>query len=173
MHTESKILIIIPARGGSKGIPRKNLRLLNGRPLISYSIKTALASKHHPMVVVTSDDQEILTVAAKCGARTHLRHPDLSGDGVTLDPVVYELQEQLSDADIVVTLQPTSPLLRPETLDSAIDRLIADDGVDTIISVIEDTHLTWRKDGERYVPNYAKGSTGSIFRRRSRRPAVL
>ena len=71
--SSANILLIIPARGGSKGIPRKNMRLLNGKPLIYYSIKTALASKIDLDVYVSSDDDEILNFASKLKAKTHKR----------------------------------------------------------------------------------------------------
>ena len=72
----NNILVVIPARGGSKGIPRKNLRLLNGKPLIYYAITTALNSNYTPDVYVSSEDEEILSTAILFGAKTHKR--DLS-----------------------------------------------------------------------------------------------
>ena len=74
------VLVIIPARGGSKGIPRKNLRALAGRPLVYYSINQALASKNKPDVYVASDDQEILTIAKKIGAKVVSREKTDSND---------------------------------------------------------------------------------------------
>ena len=84
-----KILVIIPARGGSKGIPQKNLRSLNKKPLIYYSIKNALNSKFKPDVYVTSDNFEILTISKQLGAKTLKRNTKLSNDSVTLDPVIF------------------------------------------------------------------------------------
>ena len=72
------ILIVIPARGGSKGIPRKNLRNLNGKPLISYAIKTALSSKYKPEIYVSSDDDEILHIAGKYGAKLYKRDKSIA-----------------------------------------------------------------------------------------------
>ncbi len=157
---EPGVLVVIPARGGSKGIPRKNLRTLVGKPLIQYSIETALASSYAPVVVVSTDDDEIEVVARRSGALVHRRSEALGGDAVTLDPVIHDalLAQEAAGAgfDVVVTVQPTSPLLRTESLDEAVRTLLNDPGLDTIISAKDATHLTWRRDGERFVPNYEK-----------------
>lgn len=155
------ILIIIPARGGSKGIPRKNLRSLGGKPLIAYAVSTALVSDYHPDVVVSSDDDEILNIAKMLGAETHMREAGIANDTATLDPVIYDAYRHVSKAkgkvyDVVVTMQPTSPLLKTISLDSALRRFELDADLDTLISAKEDTHLTWLHDGEKYVPNYQK-----------------
>lgn len=155
----ASILVVIPARGGSKGIPRKNLRALAGRPLLSYAIETSLGSKHAPTVCVSSDDDEILGLATKFGVVTHRRGPASSGDAATLDPVVHEATRDVERTsgcryDIVVTLQPTSPLLRTVTLDRALDRLLDEPGLDTLIAAKEDTHLRWRKEGNGFAPAY-------------------
>lgn len=156
-----RTVIIIPARGGSKGIPRKNLRSLGGRPLIAYAIATALATRHDADVFVTSDDPEILTVASKLGARVHRRADALAGDAATLDEVIIGAYEEICALsghryDLVVTLQPTSPLLSVETLDEAIDTFVADPALETLLSGRDDTHLTWGREGERFVPRYVK-----------------
>lgn len=153
------VLIIIPARGGSKGIPRKNLRLLFGKPLIYYSITTALKSRYNPTVIVTTEDDEIALIANKFGAEVHKRPMSLADDKSTLDPVIYnalQFAEKSNNKkfDIIVTLQPTSPLLEIESLDSGIEKLITQELTDTVISVRDDTHLSWAiKDGK-YFPNY-------------------
>jgi CMP-N-acetylneuraminic acid synthetase/spore coat polysaccharide biosynthesis predicted glycosyltransferase SpsG len=155
------ILVVIPARGGSKGIPRKNLRPLGGRPLIGHAIETALSSSHAPEVWVTSEDPEILAISAKLGARTHARDPRLAADETTLDGVVHDAYQAASAGrsaafDLVVTLQPTSPLLTTASLDAAIGLLLEDPDVDTVISATDATHLTWRRvDGE-FLPNYER-----------------
>ena len=119
------ILVIIPARGGSKGIPRKNLRSLCGKPLIYYSIKNALSSRFKPDVYVSSEDNEILSIAKKLGAKTIQRENRDSEDVTTLDPVIYKgwQKAEISERkiyDIVVTLQPTSPIRLPGTLDQCL-----------------------------------------------------
>lgn len=156
-----RVLIIIPARGGSKGIPRKNLRSLAGEPLITYSIKTAISSVHQPLVVVSTDDEEIGVVAEKSGAKVHMRPHGLAVDGATLDPVVFEAVESLESVegysfDLVVTQQPTSPLLKTMSLDTAIAHMLGDPSIDTTISVARDAHLSWRLVQGRFTPNYAE-----------------
>jgi CMP-N-acetylneuraminic acid synthetase/spore coat polysaccharide biosynthesis predicted glycosyltransferase SpsG len=159
INQTSRILIIIAARGGSKGIPRKNLRLLNGYPLIYYAIKNSLASSYKPDVYLTSEDDEILTIAQKFGAKIHKRPETLSDDLTTLDPVILDAyltikKKEIKEYDIVATIQPTSPLLSTRTIDSAIEVFIKDKRVDTLISATDDTHLTWRKVDNKYIPNY-------------------
>ena len=158
---QKKILVIIPARGGSKGIPRKNLRSLNGKPLIFYAITNAKSiNVGDTDIYVSSDDDEILTIASKFAAKTLKREAVNAGDAVTLDPVIYDAFtkiEKIEDKeyDLVITLQPTSPLLKPQSLNAAIKKLL-DEGIDTLISGIYDTHLTWLKQGSVFVPNYKK-----------------
>ena len=107
-----KTLVVIPARGGSKGIPRKNVRFMAGRPLISYAISCAKNSKNQFEVVVTSDDEEIKLVASKYGAQIVDRPASLAGDKITLDPVIYQAVEFMETKkgyryDYVITMQPT------------------------------------------------------------------
>ena len=154
-----KILAVIPARGGSKGIPRKNVRFIGGKPLIAHVITTALQSKYDIEVVVTSDDEEVLMIAEKYGATALERPAELATDVVTLDPVIFHAVKTMEDAgnafDIVITIQPTSPLLSVQTFDNAIDEFV-EKGHDTVISGVNHPHLSWTfKDGE-YVPNYTE-----------------
>lgn len=154
------ILVVIPARGGSKGIPRKNLRLLNNKPLISYAIETAKSSQYVDDVVVTTDDSQIALIAEKFGASVVRRSQDLAQDDTLLDPVIYDAMIQkekqaFDEYDIIITLQPTSPLIKIQTLDRAIEKF-KDFSLDSVISVVDDRHLSWGYDEEnqRYFPNY-------------------
>lgn len=154
------ILAVIPARGGSKGIPRKNLRLLNGKPLIYYTINSALKSKFDIDIYVTSDDDEILHTAKTFGAKVRKREPSISDDKSTLDPVIYDCytyakEIEKKEFELILTLQPTSPLLKSSSIDKAIEMMISGD-FDTIISAKDDTHLSWKKDGDKFIPNYEK-----------------
>ena len=120
-----EILAVIPARGGSKGIPRKNVRLIAGKPLIYYAIRNAKQCELITDVAVSSDDEEILTIAENYHAAALNRSSALAQDAVTLDPVIFDAVEQMEKRenkryDIVITLQPTSPVLRCETLTAAI-----------------------------------------------------
>lgn len=155
------ILIVIPARGGSKGIPRKNLRLLAGKPLIYYSIKTALNSKFNVDVYVSSEDSEILNTASQFGAKLHKRDLSIADDKSTLDPVIYSCFEHAKkkenkEYDYIITMQPTSPLLKTKSLDNAIEKAISNKEIETIIAAKDSTHLSWRKEGETFLPNYRK-----------------
>lgn len=157
----NNILIVIPARGGSKGIPRKNLRLLGGNPLLYYSINNALSSKYDVDVYVSSEDDEILNTSLKFGAKTHKRNDSISKDETTLDPVIYSTylyakQKENKKYDLVVTMQPTSPLLNVKSLDKALDKMLEDLSIDTVIAAKDSTHLTWKKDNGKFVPNYLK-----------------
>jgi len=161
MIESHNILIVIPARGGSKGIPRKNLRTLADRPLIYFTIKTSQSIKNAADVYVSSEDLEILSISKKLGVKTIKREKCDSEDITTLDPVVYNALKHAEERekkvyDIVVTLQPTSPLLKVESLDSALNKIISKQDIDTVISCVNDTHLTWVKGEDGYYPNYEK-----------------
>jgi CMP-N-acetylneuraminic acid synthetase/spore coat polysaccharide biosynthesis predicted glycosyltransferase SpsG len=152
------VIAIIPARGGSKGIPRKNVRLLNGKPLIAYVIETAKRAKNIDKVVVSTEDEEIASVSKQYGAEVIMRPPELSTDEVPLDPVIdYTVKriEENFNVNIVVTIQPTSPLLKTETLEEIINKVQAED-LDTIITAVDDRHLAWNKIDNQFVPRYTK-----------------
>lgn len=160
MFNNNKILAVIPARGGSKGIPRKNIRLLKNKPLISYSINTAKSSKYIDDVIVTTDDAEIALISEKFGASVIRRSAELTGDEVPLDPVIYDAliqkeKQTFDEYDIVITMQPTSPFLKIETLDRVIEKF-EDFDVDNVISVRDDRHLNWGYDenNQKYFPLY-------------------
>lgn len=152
---EKKILAVIPARAGSKGIPNKNIRIIGGHPLIYYSIKNALQSKFITDIVVSTDSPEVRIVAEQMGVGCKWRDASLCGDAVTLDAVIADAVPADTKWDYVVTMQPTSPTLKVETLDGAISYALEKD-LDTVISVINAPHLSWgEKDGQK-VPLYAE-----------------
>ena len=134
-----KVLGIIPARGGSKGVPRKNIRLLAGKPLIVYTIETALAS-HLSEVIVSTDDEEIADVARKAGVRVpFLRPAELSGDAAKSIPVAQHALEFMEKAngiqyDACMLLQPTAPFRTVDDINKALD-ILAGSGADSVISV--------------------------------------
>ncbi|SFC52462.1 CMP-N-acetylneuraminic acid synthetase [Bacillus sp. OV322] len=152
------ILAVIPARGGSKGIPRKNVRLMNGKPLISYSIENAKSCEWITDVVITTDDEEIIGIAKLNTVAYVERLKELAEDNVTLDPVIYDAvlkmeKEKNIGYDFIVTLQPTSPLLKSSTLNNAIESFI-NSGMDTYISAVNIPHLSWSANESGYFPNY-------------------
>lgn len=154
------ILTIIPARGGSKGIPRKNIRMMAGKPLIAYVIQNALKSRYNLDVVVSTDDEEINRISAMFGAKIIERPRELARDDVILDPVVYHAttvmeRKRKTKYDVVITMQPTSPLLKVETLDRAIEFFIKEK-YDTVISGVNHPHLSWMIEDGMCVPRYKK-----------------
>ena len=155
-----KVLAIIPARGGSKGIPRKNLRPLAGKPLISYSIQCCLEATSIDRVVVSTDDEEIALFAKRFGADVLMRPKKLGSDATTLDPVIAHATEQIEQQwneqyDIVLTVQPTSPLLRTDDIDDALQCFANSQLVDTVLSVVDDRHLCWTIENEQPKPTYS------------------
>ena len=158
-NNKTSILVVIPARSGSKGIAQKNLRLLSNKPLIYYSIKNALLSKYKPDVYVSSEGAEILSLSKKFGAKTIERKLSDANDQTTLDPVVFKAWKKAESLekkkyDLVITIQPTSPLLEVNSIDSAITKIIENSKIDTIISAVKDEHLSWKIKNKKYVPNY-------------------
>lgn len=140
-----KVLALIPARGGSQVIPRKNIKLLKGKPLITYAIEVALQSCFHPRVVVSTDDEEIATVARSAGAEVpFLRPTELAEDETPTFPVVQHALQWLEQhegyqPDLVVLLQPTSPLRKPEHINQGI-KLLLQTNADSVVSVCEVEH---------------------------------
>ena len=149
-----KILAVIPARAGSKGIPNKNIRLINNHPLIYYAINNAISSELITDIVVSTDSPEVEIIAKQMNVKVKHRTADLSGDAITLDAVIYDVANEY-DADYVITMQPTSPTLKVSTLDKAIQYAIEHD-VDTLISAINNPHLAWIDEGGMRKPAYQK-----------------
>ena len=144
MHRNAaRVLAVIPARGGSKGVPRKNIRPVCGKPLMAYTIETALAARYlFHRIIVSTDDAEIADVARQYGAEApFLRPADLAGDHVPMLPVLQhavrfvEAQDDLV-LDWVCLLQPTDPLRLVGDIEEAI-RLGQAGGCDSVISVVQ------------------------------------
>jgi CMP-N-acetylneuraminic acid synthetase len=135
-----RALGVIPARGGSKRLPRKNIRNLNGAPLIAYTIEAAAGSRALTDWLVSSDDDEIMEAARNYGAPVHFkRPPELSGDQVRNNEVMLhaiDFMERKTGAayDIIVLLQPTCPIRDPAHIDKAVELLWASD-LPTVASV--------------------------------------
>ena len=135
-----RILTVIPARAGSKGVLNKNLRLLGGIPLIAHSIRMALSCDTPMRIVVSTDSEEIAEVARKEGAEVpFLRPAELAQDDVAIIPVIQHAMRFMDDQrwspDIVVSLQPTAPFTPALALDRGIHRLQDDDQIDSAVSV--------------------------------------
>lgn len=140
MYKEKTFLAIIPARGGSKRLPRKNVLDLAGKPLIAWSIEAAKESQYIDSVLVSSDDDEILSVAKRYGAQSVNRPKELASDtATTIDALVHVLENMKERYDYVVLLQPTSPLRGAKDIDEAIEYLF-EKKAKSIVSVCEMEH---------------------------------
>jgi CMP-N,N'-diacetyllegionaminic acid synthase len=126
---------LIPARGGSKGIPRKNLAPVAGKPLLAWTVDAARAATELTRVVVSTDDDEIASVA---GVEVLRRPAELAADETPMLDVVRHAVAELSP-DVLVLLQPTSPLRRAEHIDAAL-RLLLESGADAVVSVVVVPH---------------------------------
>jgi len=146
---------LIPARGGSKGIPRKNLAPLGGKPLIAWTIEAALGSEHVARAVVSTDDPELADVARSLGVDVLDRPPELAGDETPMRDVVAHAGRELVPETALVLLQPTSPLRTSRHVDDVVELLLAS-GADAVVSVVEVPHRygtasLLRIDGEQLV----------------------
>lgn len=147
------VLAIIPARGGSKGILRKNIRPLAGKPLVAWSIEAALAAKSVDRVIVSTDDAEIATIAREWGAEVpFLRPAELSGDQASSEAALLHVLERLAEGegykpDVIVFMQCTAPLTTPEDVDSAVARVTVD-GYDSAFAAVPFHYFLWKADGE-------------------------
>lgn len=142
MINEKKVLAIIPARGGSKGVPRKNIRLLCGKPLIAYTIESALKSIYIDRLIVSTDDDEIADISRKYGALVPFKRPaDLANDTAKAIGVVQHALKSMERFDeveysIVAYLEPPSPLKTTEDIDIAI-KMFYNQKADAVVSVNE------------------------------------
>ena len=142
VNTKPEILAVIPARGGSKGIPRKNIKNFAGYPLIAYSIQAALNSKHVTRTIVSTDDEEIANVARSYGAEVPFLRPSEFAQDTTLDfPVFENLLKTLQVSenyfpDLVIQLRPTSPIRSIGLVDEAIEILLNNPVIDSVRGVV-------------------------------------
>ncbi len=156
-----KSIAIIPARGGSKAIPRKNIIELGGKPLIAYVIEAALKVKKLDRVIVSTEDMKIAEIAKKYGAELpFLRPKELAKDETPTLPVLQHAVRVLEEKedykpDIVVLLYATFPLLQAEKISEAI-RMIKDEGFDSVISVTKDKGHYWVEEDNNYIRLYPK-----------------
>ena len=139
MYKGKTYLAIVPARGGSKRLPRKNLLDLNGKPLVAWSIEAGLNSKYIDNIVVTSDDADILDVAEYYGVLSIDRPIEFSSDTATTFDAVEHAIKNIKYHDYIVLLQPTSPLRTEWHIDKAIEFLIHKEA-DAVVSVCEMDH---------------------------------
>ena len=137
-------IAVITARGGSRGLPGKNLARVGGIPLVVRAIQAGLGAARVSRVLVTSDDPEILEVAAAAGAETLIRPPELARDDTPSEPVIaHALANAGEIPEAVVLLQPTSPLRTAADVDAAL-ALLETSGADAVISVVEPAESPWK-----------------------------
>jgi CMP-N-acetylneuraminic acid synthetase len=144
-HAWPTVLALIPARGGSRGIPRKNIVPLAGKPLIEYTVRAALGAASLHRIVVSTDDAEIADIAQNCGAEVPFRRPDELADDTTagLEVVLHALhwlrRNEDYVPDYVVELQPVAPLRTAADIDRAVTLLVTT-GADSVAGLVETQH---------------------------------
>jgi len=159
-----KILGIIPARGGSKGILKKNIKSLRGKPLIAYTIEAALSSKLSG-VIVSTDCEEIAKISKKYGADVIMRAIKLAEDETPTLPVLQNVVNCIDvKYDAVMTLQPTSPLRTQKHINESIEFFENDLDVDSLVSVVEVPHAFLPEKLMQYDGKYLHGNTNPIRR---------
>lgn len=133
-----RILAVVPARGGSKGVPRKNIRLLNGKPLITYTLDTALTVNNIDTLVVSTDDDQIAKIVKDYGVKVINRPSEFATDSSTTEAVLIHvlevLKEEGNEFDIIVVLEPTSPLRSDKTIRKAIS-IVANGDAESVLAV--------------------------------------
>ena len=140
MYKNKTFLAIIPARGGSKGLPRKNIKELCGKPLIAWSIETGLSSKYIDKLMVTTDSPEIASIAEKYGASVPFLRPSYlaSDTATTFDTVKHVIDFYDDMFDYIILLEPTSPLRKEGDIDNMIEKLVDNKNLfDSIVSIGE------------------------------------
>jgi len=170
-----RVLGLIPARGGSKGVPRKNIKLLCGKPLLAYTAESALASKRLSRVILSTDDEEIAAVGRACGLEApFLRPAELAQDSTPTLPVAQHALRMLEEAgdhyDALCLLQPTNPLRRSQDIDACIELLETSnaDAVATILPVPAEYNPHWVYfQDERGLLRLSTGEDTPIPRRQS------
>jgi N-acylneuraminate cytidylyltransferase len=129
MIDTKKVLAITPARGGSKGIPRKNIRMIAGKPLLAWTIEHALKSTYIDRYIVSTEDREIKDIAIKYGAEVIDRPQELAQDNTLTKDVAMHVCKEMDNtfkADIIVLLQCTSPIRRPDLIDDCIEKFVGE-----------------------------------------------
>ncbi len=137
-----EVLALIPARGGSKGIPRKNIKDLGGHPLIAYSIAAGLSSELVTRTIVTTDDEEIACIARDYGAEVPFLRPEEFARDDTRDLPVFQHvlawlhENEEYQPDVVVQLRPTSPFRSPELVDEAVQILLDNPQANSVRGIV-------------------------------------
>ncbi len=133
------VIAIVPARGGSKGVKDKNIRLLDGKPLLQYTLESALQAKIFDKIIVSSDSESILSVAKQFDVVTHKRPSEIAQDHTPTDPVIEDVifTHHLNEEDRLVLLQPTSPLRSSKHIAEATKKFSENPSARSLVSVFE------------------------------------
>jgi len=157
---KKEILTIIPARGGSKGVPRKNIKILGGKPLIQYTLDALKESGVIGRIVVSTEDSEIADIVKSLGIDVVYRPEELAGDTVLTEPVMEHVVDYLKETEgyepeYVSLVQCTSPFLSSDVIRKAVSKVL-DDGFDSCITVFEPDgyEYKWKKDGDVFIPDH-------------------
>ena len=163
MLENKTILAVVAARGGSKGVPRKNLKLAGGKPLIAWIIETAKKSSYIDRLILSSEDDEIIETAKMFGCEVPFVRPaELSKDDSSVSDVILHAVKHIPGFDYIMLLQPTSPLTRTKDIDGCIQHIIRND-FDSVVSItrpekspywvfsLEDTHHLKPIFGDEYL----------------------
>lgn len=177
MYKDKTILAIIPARGGSKGIPKKNIKILGDKPLIGWSIDAAKKSNLIDKIIVSSDHLEIIEESKKQGAETpFIRPKELASDTAsTKDVLLHAInfyKKQKTDFDYIVLLQPTSPFRKDGDIDNMIVEAINNESTDMVVSVKETSSNPYYVIFEEDKEGYLKKSKDGNYSRRQDCPIV-
>jgi len=149
-----KIISIIPARGGSKGIPKKNIQPFLDQPLITHSINYSTMSKKVMDTYVSTDDHKIMEIAEQSGANIIKRPQNISGDTATTESAIKHVLSTITIIpDIIILLQPTSPFRPPNSLDNAINHFI-DNKYDSLLSISPTHNFIWNISKDIAIPKY-------------------
>ena len=176
MIKQKKILAVIPARGGSKEIPRKNIKTLAGKPLIAWSIIEAQKSVYIDRLILSSDDDEIIRIAEEFGCQApFIRPASLAQDDTPSADVVLHALEMLPDYDYVVLLQPTSPLRNVADIDGCIKKCITN-GLNSLVTVTvsgKSPYWMFTKDSDDLLKPILEHTPGTLVTRRQDLPVYF
>jgi CMP-N,N'-diacetyllegionaminic acid synthase len=182
MYKNKRILAVVAARGGSKGLPRKNIKILGGKPLIVWTIEMALKSNYLDKIIVSTDDQEIAAIARGSGAEVPFLRPDeLSSDRAnSIDVVEHAINFMRGKGDLfdyIALLEPTSPLRKDVDIDEAIETLVnARDNADSLVSlgkiVLEHPWLAKSVNERGYMMSFIENAE-KVARRQERKDAYF
>ena len=171
------VLVVIPARGGSKGVPGKNLAPVGGEPLVARAVQASVRAHRTTRVVVSTDDVRIMTAAGAAGAQVVRRPADIAGDTSSSESAVLHVLDELArtegtDPDVVVLVQCTSPFLTPEEIDGVVAAVL-DDGADSALTAAPFHGFLWRADGRGTPSSHGVNHDHAHRPRRQDRPEDL